>query len=129
MLHSPWAGLTDLLGQRPAVARPLPAEQGQQQGAQPGPRLGPGDMPTDACEQLIDVAAPGGGSYPVQRSHRRGIRCPHTIDAARWPPSPLTSSYTPRRSTTAVLAHSHLTAPRSLPTGVLTATRSLSGPR
>src|SRR3954462_14293684 len=103
MLLSPWAGITALLGQRPAVARPLPAEQGQQQGAQPGPRLGPGDMPTDACEQLIDVAAPGGGSYPVQRSHRRGIRCPHTIDAARWPPSPLTSSYTPRRSTTAVL--------------------------
>src|SRR4051812_7241962 len=55
-------------------------------------------------EQLIDVAAPGGGSYPVQRGHRRGVRSPHTFDAARWPPSSLTSPYAPQGSTTAVLA-------------------------
>src|SRR3954447_21396239 len=60
-------------------------------------------MSTDAFEQLIDVAAPGGGSYPVQRGHRRGVRSPHTFDAARWPPSPLTSPYAPQGSTTAVL--------------------------
>src|SRR3954466_11869313 len=60
-------------------------------------------MSTDAFEQLIDVAAPGGGSYPVQRGHRRGIRSPHTFDAARWPPTSLTSPYVPQRSTTAVL--------------------------
>src|SRR4051812_10681582 len=62
-------------------------------------------MSTDAFEQLIDVAAPGGGSYPVQRGHRRGVRSPHTFDAARWPPSSLTSPYAPQGSTTAVLAH------------------------
>src|SRR4051812_43272093 len=61
-------------------------------------------MSTDAFEQLIDVAAPGGGSYPVQRGHRRGVRSPHTFDAARWPPSSLTSPYAPQGSTTAVLA-------------------------
>src|SRR3954465_378721 len=60
-------------------------------------------MSTDAFEQLIDVAAPGGGSYPVQRGHRRGVRSPHTCDAARWPPSSLASPYAPQRSTTAVL--------------------------
>src|SRR4051794_5495559 len=60
-------------------------------------------MSTDAFEQLIDVAAPGGGSYPVQRGHRRGVRSPHTFDAARWPPSSLTSPYAPQGSTTAVL--------------------------
>src|SRR4051812_40383191 len=59
-------------------------------------------MSTDAFEQLIDVAAPGGGSYPVQRGHRRGVRSPHTFDAARWPPSSLTSPYAPQGSTTAV---------------------------
>src|SRR4051812_11546802 len=63
-------------------------------------------MSTDAFEQLIDVAAPGGGSYPVQRGHRRGVRSPHTFDAARWPPSSLTSPYAPQGSTTAVLAGS-----------------------
>src|SRR5213080_91956 len=60
-------------------------------------------MSTDAFEQLIDVAAPGGGSYPVQRGHRRAVRSPHTFDAARWPPSSLTSPYAPQGSTTAVL--------------------------
>src|SRR3954449_5757658 len=60
-------------------------------------------MSTDAFGQLIDVAAPGGGSYPVQRGHRRGVRSPHTFDAARWPPSSLTSPYAPQGSTTAVL--------------------------
>src|SRR4051812_7093622 len=60
-------------------------------------------MSTDAFEQLIDVAAPGGGSYPVQRGHRRGVRSPHTFDAARWPPTSLTSPYAPQGSTTAVL--------------------------
>src|SRR3954453_22324095 len=60
-------------------------------------------MSTDAFEQLIDVAAPGGGSYPVQRGHRRGVRSPHTFDAARWPPSSLTSPYAPQGSTTAVI--------------------------
>src|SRR3954468_14948416 len=60
-------------------------------------------MSTDAFEQLIDVAAPGGGSYPVQRGHRRGVRSPHTFDAARWPPSSLTSPYAPQGSTPAVL--------------------------
>src|SRR3954451_16208119 len=62
-------------------------------------------MSTDAFEQLIDVAAPGGGSYPVQRGHRRGVRSPHTFDAARWPPSSLTSPYAPQGSTTAVLGN------------------------
>src|SRR3954466_3004496 len=60
-------------------------------------------MSTDAFEQLIDVAAPGGGSYPVQRGHRRGVRSINTFDAARWPPSSLTSPYAPQGSTTAVL--------------------------
>src|SRR4051794_41516090 len=60
-------------------------------------------MSTDAFEQLIDVPAPGGASYPVQRGHRRGVRSPHTFDAARWPPSSLTSPYAPQGSTTAVL--------------------------
>src|SRR3954465_5647443 len=60
-------------------------------------------MSTDAFEQLIAVATPGGGSCPVQRGHRRGVRSPHTFDAARWPPSSLTSPYAPQGSTTAVL--------------------------
>src|SRR3954469_13111556 len=67
-------------------------------------------MSTDAFEQLIDVAAPGGGSYPVQRGHRRGVRSPHTFDAARWPPSSLTSPYAPQGSTTAVLGGRRLVA-------------------
>src|SRR3954451_908731 len=104
MLHPPRLGLPGLLGQRPAVARPLAAQQGQQHRAQPGPHLRPGHVLTDAFQQLIDVAAPGGGSYSVPRGHRRGVRSPHTFDAARWPPSSLTSPYVPQRSTTAVLS-------------------------
>src|SRR3954469_11962457 len=65
-------------------------------------------MSTDAFEQLIAVAPPGGGSYPVQRGHRRGVRSPHTFDAARWPPSSLTSPYAPQGSTTAVLVRQRL---------------------
>src|SRR4051794_32397366 len=61
-------------------------------------------MPTDTSQQVIDVAAPGRGSYPVARGHRRGVRSPHTCDAARWPPPSLASRYVPQRSTTAVLA-------------------------
>jgi hypothetical protein len=88
VLHAPRPVLAGGLGQRPAVARPLPAQQRQHHRAQPGPRLRPGDVPTNTLEQLIDVAAPGRGSYPVQRGHRRGVRSPHTFDAARWPPRP-----------------------------------------
>src|SRR3954453_23686712 len=72
-------------------------------------------MSTDAFEQLIDVAAPGGGSYPVQRGHRRGVRSPHTFDAARWPPSSLTSPYAPQGSTTAVLGRLRGRRVRSAP--------------
>src|SRR3954454_11211919 len=69
-------------------------------------------MSTDAFEQLIDVAAPGGGSSPVQRGHRRGVRSPHTFDASRWPASSLTSPYAPQGSTTAVLVGSQVLIPR-----------------
>jgi hypothetical protein len=95
LLHPPRPGLTGLLGQRPAVLRPLQAQQGQQHRAQPGPGLPAPDMPTDAFQQVIDVAAPSCGPYSVARGHRRGVRCPHTIDAARWSPASLTSPSEP----------------------------------